>query len=93
MANEYIKKQEIVEAINKDADNLEQNGAIPYAQGARAMAVVVEQMLPTEDVRRVVLCRNCKHHTYDEIFSSFWCEYPGRVRDTTSDGFCEKGEE
>lgn len=49
--------------------------------------------LPSADVVQVVRCQNCKHHTYDEIFASFWCEYPGRVRDTTPDGFCEKGEE
>ena len=49
--------------------------------------------LPPADVVPVVRCKNCKHHTYDEIFSCYWCEYPGRVRDTTPDGFCEKGEE
>ena len=48
---------------------------------------------PAEDVVQVVRCKDCKHHAYDEIFSCYWCEYPGRVRDTTPDGFCEKGEE
>lgn len=49
--------------------------------------------LEPADVAPVVRCKNCKHHAYDEIFSCYWCEYPGRVRDTTPDGFCEKGEE
>lgn len=50
MTDEYIRKADVVEVINKDADNLEQNGAIPYAQGARAMAIVVDQMLPADVV-------------------------------------------
>ena len=49
--------------------------------------------IPAADVVPVVRCKDCKHHAYDEIFSCYWCEYPGRVRDTTPDGFCEKGEE
>lgn len=44
MADEYIRKQDVVNEINTNADDLEQNGGIPYAQGARAMAIVVEQM-------------------------------------------------
>lgn len=44
MADEYIRKQDAVNEINTNADDLEQNGGIPYAQGARAMAIVVEQM-------------------------------------------------
>ena len=46
MADEYIRKQDVVDKINANADDLEQNGGIPYAQGARAMAIVVEQMPP-----------------------------------------------
>lgn len=42
---------------------------------------------------KLVRCRNCKHHSYDDIFGEYWCELPGRVRETTADGFCEKGEE
>ena len=48
MANVYIRRQDVVDAINANADGLEQNGSIPYAQGARAMAIVVEQMPPAD---------------------------------------------
>ncbi len=58
---EYIRKQDAVEAINTNADDLEQNGGIPFAQGARAMAIVVEQMLPA-DVVQVVRCKDCKYN-------------------------------
>ena len=50
MTDEYIRKQDVVDEINTNADDLEQNGSIPYAQGARAMAIVVEQMSPADVV-------------------------------------------
>lgn len=48
MTDEYIRKQDAVDEINTNADDLEQNGSIPFAQGARAMAIVVEQMSPAD---------------------------------------------
>ncbi len=53
MTDEYIRRQDMVDAINANADDLEQNGGIPYAQGARAMAIVAEQISPA-DVAPVV---------------------------------------
>ena len=50
MADEYIRKADTVDKINANADDLEQNGGIPFAQGARAMAIVVEQMPPADVV-------------------------------------------
>ena len=83
--SEYIRREDALDAFNRavqdvgilDADDIE----------------TVFGMLSSADVVPVVRCKNCKHHAYDEIFSCYWCEYPGRVRDTTPDGFCEKGEE
>lgn len=46
--NDYIRRKDAVDEINVNADGLEQNGGIPYAQGARAMAIVVEQMPPAD---------------------------------------------
>ena len=87
MSNDYIRKQDVL--------NLPQNktrgmyGVIVR----RDISVADIKSLEPADVVPVVRCKNCKHHAYDEIFSCYWCEYPGRVRDTTPDGFCEKGEE
>lgn len=53
MWDEFIAKQDAVDAIDTNADDLEQNGGIPFAQGARAMAIVIEQM-PPADVAPVV---------------------------------------
>ena len=83
--SEYIRREDALDAFNRavqdvgilDADDIE----------------TVFGMLLSADVVPVVRCKNCKHHAYDEIFSCYWCEYPGRVRDTMPDGFCEKGEE
>lgn len=50
MTDEYIRREDAVDTINANADDLEQNGGIPYAQGARAMAIVVEQMSPADVV-------------------------------------------
>ena len=52
MKDDYIRRQDVVDTINTNADGLEQNGGIPYAQGARAMAIVVEQMPPADIGRR-----------------------------------------
>lgn len=84
MADEYIRKQDAVDLVNK-ISNLDLK-----AKGGICVSLA---NLEKADVAPVVRCKNCKHHAYDEIFSCYWCEYPGRVRDTTPDGFCEKGEE
>lgn len=86
MTDEYIRKQDVVDEINTNADDLEQNGSIPYAQGARAMAIVVEQMSPA-DVVPVVRCRDCKH------WKSYWGRcYKHDEYGMASDDFCSYGE-
>lgn len=90
--DEYIRKQDVVDEINTNADDLEQNGSIPYAQGARVMAIVVEQM-PPADVAKIIRCKNCKYRSYDEIFECNWCEHEGMVREVKPDFYCGYGEE
>ena len=82
MTDEYIRKADVVEVINKDADNLEQNGAIPYAQGARAMAIVVDQMRPADVVP-------VRHGTWLPIVSynnTYKCSECGRLLVDVTDG-------
>ena len=93
MKDEYIRKQAALDALPKPqiCEYMDEFGA-----GRNSCAYDAEKAIkdvPAADVVPVVRCKNCKHHAYDEIFSCYWCEYPGRVRDTTPDGFCEKGEE
>ena len=80
MTNDYIRKQDAIDAFEDTTFTKNE---------------IRRRLLDIEpsDVVPVVRCKDCKHHAYDEIFSCYWCEYPGRVRDTTPDGFCEKGEE
>ena len=92
MTDEYIRKQDVIDTINANADDLEQNGGIPYAQGARAMAIVVEQM-PPATVAKIVRCENCKYRSYDEVFCCYWCEHEGMVREVKPDFYCGYGEE
>ena len=92
MTDEYIRKQDAVEALDGKIIVTGHKNADTVLQYMKDISNKIKSLKPA-DVVQVVRCRNCKHHTYDEIFSSFWCEYPGRVRDTTPDGFCEKGEE
>lgn len=66
MVDEYIRKQDAVDEINVNADGLEQNGGIPYAQGSRAMAIVVEQM-PSADVAPVVHAHWIRHENADVL--------------------------
>ena len=91
MANEYIRKQDAIDEINTNADDLEQNGGIPYAQGARAMAIVVEQM-PSADVAPVVHaywrdtgsgqeCSICKEIQYGYDTGRHYCANCGAKMD------------
>lgn len=83
MADEYIRKADI-------KDELQEKVFHNLTDEFYGTMQVIDEM-PSADVVPVVRCRNCKHHSYDDIFSCYWCEYPGRVRKTTPDGFCEKG--
>lgn len=74
MADEYIRKVDAVDEINANADDLEQNGGIPYAQGARAMAIVVDQMLPA-DVAPVVHAYWIRHDDADVVEGYYVPEY------------------
>ena len=67
MSDNYIRKQDVVDEINANADDLEQNGGIPFAQGARAMAIVVERM-PSADVAPVV-------HGHWEYIDDTYCGF------------------
>ena len=85
MSDEYIRREDAKDALQEKVfHNLTD-------EFYGAMQAIDE--LPSADVVQVVRCQNCKHHAYDEIFCCYWCEYPGMVRETTPDGFCDKGEE
>ena len=84
MKDEYIRKQDAIDEINANADDLEQNGGIPFAQGARAMAIVVEQM-PPADVVPVVRCKDCEYFNIRH-----WCNL--NETDFNPDDYCSYGE-
>ena len=92
MADEYIRKQDAIDAIHCDIKITGRENAETVCKTIESFTDGIKSLEPA-DVVPVVRCKNCKHHAYDEIFSCYWCEYPGMVRDTTPDGFCEKGEE
>ena len=64
MTNDYISRQDAVDAINANADGFEQNGGTPYAQGARAMAMVIEQLQPADvvEVKHGEWISECEPH-------------------------------
>lgn len=88
MKDDYIRKSDVVDAINTNADDLEQNGGIPFAQGARAMAIVVEQMSPA-DVAPVVHAYWIRHENADIIcryyVPNFECSQCGTWKEDDSD--------
>lgn len=87
MTDYYIRRQDVIDEINANADDLEQNGGIPFAQGARAMAIVVEQM-PPADVVPVVRCKDCKYNA-----STHKCLNPDSFFLVPNDNdFCSYGE-
>ena len=95
---EYIRKQDAVDYCKAlmNAELVQNTDDWGYGKERYNQTEVILEFIENRqpaDVVPVVRCKNCKHHAYDEIFSCYWCEYPGRVSDTTPDGFCEKGEE
>ena len=92
MKDEYIRKQDAIDAIHCDIRITGRENAETVCKTIESFTDGIKSLDPA-DVGPVVRCKNCKHNAYDEIFSCYWCEYPGRVRNTTPDGFCEKGEE
>lgn len=95
MATEYILKQDAFDAVEARMAELMTHPEFRRKRLDIDLSGVIRNIsaIKPADVVPVVRCKDCKHHAYDEIFSCYWCEYPGRVRDTTPDGFCEKGEE
>ena len=94
MMDEYIRKQDALDAFGL-SEKTRKYGGDHSGYDTRMLYEIQDtiEFIEPADVVPVVRCKNCKHHTYDEIFCCYWCEYPGRVRNTTPDGFCEKGEE
>lgn len=86
MSNNYILIEDAVDAINTNADDLEQNGGIPFAQGARAMAIVVEQ-IPPADVAPVVRCKDCRYRVDPDK-----CCHPDGLLRSKDSTFCSYGE-
>ena len=84
MTNKYIRREDVVDEIHINADDLEQHGGILYAQGARAMAIVVEQM-PPADVVPVVRCKDCEYFNIRH-----WCNL--NETDFNPDDYCSYGE-
>lgn len=82
MTDKYVRIQDAVDKINANADDLEQNGGIPYAQGARTMAIVVEQMSPA-DVAPVVHGRWLPVVSYNNTYK---CSECGRLLVDITDG-------
>ena len=50
------------------------------------------EIIKGTDLVSVVRCKDCIHHAYDEIFSCYWCEHPGMVREVKPDFYCAYGE-
>ena len=85
MTDKYIRIQDTIDEINSQANTMELNGGIPYAQGARAMAIVIEQM-PPADVAPVVRCKDCRYHA---LFHT--CSHPDGMKCVSDNSFCSYG--
>ena len=52
-----------------------------------------ENYIPKDSSVRIVRCKHCKYHSYDEVFCCYWCEHEGMVREVKPDFYCGYGEE
>lgn len=96
--NKLIYAEDAITSIFQEADRLEDNGAIPMGQGARAMAFVVDALPSAES--KIIRCRDCKNYHKNEcpmrhveyILDGF--DSSDEVIDdyATDDGFCYMGD-
>ena len=81
MVEEYIKRQAAIKCINETSTF------------AFTRTDTIERLnnIPSEDVVKVVLCKDCKHR--GQLYRNHLCDHPmsllGRVSDDT---FCSYGE-
>jgi len=89
MADEYIRKQDAVDALKAQADTM-RTWAERYAEQRRGILTavnIVEDIKPA-DVVPVVRCKECKFRENDDFCTGrgFPCQL------VPDDGFCDKGE-
>lgn len=90
MTDEYIRKQDAVDALKAQADTM-RTWVERYAEqriGILTAVNIVEDIKPA-DVVPVVRCKDCKCRENDDFFCTgrgFPCQL------VPDDGFCDKGE-
>ena len=90
MANDYIRREDAVKA------SLE--FTVEYLGGAfdeelqKGLKNNLDSLKPA-NVAKIVRCKNCQYHSYDEVFCCYWCEHEGMVREVKPDFYCGYGEE
>ena len=90
MADEYIRKQDAVDALKAQADTM-RTWVERYAEQRRGILTavnIVEDIKPAADVVPVVRCKDCKFRDNDDFCTGrgFPCQL------VPDDGFCDKGE-
>ena len=85
MADEYIYKQ--------DAVNVVANTAKIVASFNYQYAIDALLALAPADVAKIVRCKNCQYHSYDEEFCCYWCEHAFMAGEVKPDFYCGYGEE
>lgn len=89
--SDYIERQKAVEAIGEEY--------IPRTDFERGMVSQLScdkekiNTLPSADVVKIVRCKNCKYHSYDEEFCCYWCEHAFMAGEVKPDFYCAYGEE
>ena len=93
--DEYIRREDMLNAVEKldIIPSVDGMGIPTGAEDFRVQFLGTVLKVEPADVAPVVRCKNCKHHTYDEIFSCYWCEHEGMVREVKPDFYCGYGEE
>lgn len=85
--DDYIERQAAIDAMSESLKRV-----FPEH---RQIAEKCLNALPSAQPK-IIRCKDCIHHAYDEIFSCYWCEHPGMAGEVKPDFYCaygEKGEE
>jgi len=88
MTDEYIRKADAVMQLSHNKSRGDDEWELAVASDME----IIRKLQPA-DVAKIVRCKNCQYHSYDDVFCCYWCEHEGMAREVKPDFYCGYGEE
>ena len=91
MKDEYIRKQDAIDAIHCDIKITGRENAETVCKTIESFTDGIKSLEPA-DVAPVVRCKDCRKCSYDSLFDYWWCNMTLGTRRVKHDDFCSYGE-